>query len=287
MRRLSLLLLLFALAGLAAGRAGAEVTIPNTEERVMHARDDGREYRIFVARPAGPPPAAGFPVLYVLDANAVFATVVETVRVQGRRTDATGVLPAIVVGIGYPTDGPYDGDRRIRDFTMPADPARLPRRPDGSPWPANGGADVFLRFIEEELKPAIERDLPVDRSRQALFGHSLGGLFVLHTLFTRPESFRAYAAVSPSIWWNDRAILGEERGFAARADRPPGRRVLIAVGGEERQRNMADDSRALGERLGALDGLRVTQRTFEGENHASVVLPAINHALRTALGPAP
>lgn len=284
MRRLAFLFLPLLLA--AAPAAADPVTVPDSEVRVMHARDDGREYRILVARPAGPPPPAGFPVLYVLDGNAAFATVAEAVRVQGRRTAATGVAQAVVIGIGYPTDEPYDDTRRIRDFTTPADPARLPPRPDGSPWPANGGADAFMRFLVEEVKPAIAADIPVDRTRESLFGHSLGGLFVLHTLFTRPDAFRAYAAISPSLWWNDRAILEEERRFAA-APPTPGSRLLIAVGGLERQRNMVGEAEDLAARLSTLDGLQVVQRTFEGENHASVVPTALSHALRTTLGPAP
>lgn len=289
----TLVLLALLLTGPIREATSAEVVIPRSEQRVLHARSDAREYRIFIAKPDGPPPAAGFPVLYVLDANAVFGTVVEAVRVQSRRTAATGVVPAIVVGIGYPTDGPFDEGRRILDYTTPADPARLPPRPDGRPWPANGGADAFLRFIEDELKPAIERDFPVDRTRQAIFGHSLGGLFVLHTLFTRPDAFHAYAAVSPSIWWNDGVILDEERRFAAAP--PADIRVLIAVGEREQApgslqlgpRRMVDDARALAERLSARTGVRVTHRTLEGENHASVLLPAINHALRVALAPTP
>lgn len=286
MRRLARLILPLLLAASPATAQPSAVTVPNSEVRVMHARDDGREYRILVARPAGAPPPAGFPVLYVLDGNAAFATVAEAVRVQSRRAAATGVAPAVVVGIGYPTDGPYDETRRIRDFTTPADPARLPPRPDGSPWPANGGADAFLRFLVEEVKPAIARDVPVDRTRDALFGHSLGGLFVLHTLFTRPDSFRAYAAISPSLWWNDRAILEEERRFAASSP-PSGRRLLIAVGGLERQRNMVDDAEALAARLSAPGTLQVVQRTFEGENHGSIVPTALSHALRATLGPVP
>ena len=283
MRRLARLILALLLAG-GAPAAAEPVAVPDSEVRVMHARDDGRAYRILVARPAGPPPPAGFPVLYVLDGNAAFTTVAEAVRVQSRRTAATGVAPAVVVGIGYPTGGPYDETRRIRDFTTPADPSKLPPRPDGSPWPANGGADAFLRFLVEEVKPAIARDLPVDPTRDALFGHSLGGLFVLHTLFTRPDAFRAYAAISPSIWWNDRAILEEERRFAA-SPAPAGRRLLIAVGGLERQRAMVNDAEALAARLSRLGTLQVVQRTFEGENHASVVPTALSHALRTALAP--
>ncbi|MBW7460240.1 alpha/beta hydrolase, partial [Paenibacillus sepulcri] len=57
------------------------VTIPRTVQRVMHSRDGRSEYRICVAYPGEEAPPAGFPVIYLLDANAVFGTMVETMRV--------------------------------------------------------------------------------------------------------------------------------------------------------------------------------------------------------------
>ncbi len=66
------------------------------------------------------------------------------------------------------------------------------------PFPM-GGADDFLAFISADMKPLIESELAIDRGRQARFGHSVGGLFDVHVLFTRPESFESYVATSPSI----------------------------------------------------------------------------------------
>lgn len=46
-------------------------------------RDGGAPYRIFLRTPPGDRPAAGWPVLYMLDGNAVFATAADAIRVQG------------------------------------------------------------------------------------------------------------------------------------------------------------------------------------------------------------
>lgn len=268
----------------------------------MRARGGG-EYRIFIARPAAgiPAPAGGFPVIYALDGNTSFAILAQIVRARSSGPFA-GIEPAIVVGIGYPTDAAYDMDRRIFDDTPPAKVLRLAPRPDGTPWPAVGGADLFLDFIAAELMPAILCDCRGDRNRQALFGHSLGGLFVLHVLFTRPSLFRHYVAASPSIWWNDCFIHEEERAFtadlrsqAADAD------LLIAVGGEEQtltaaerarpdwearalwksQNRMLDNARALSQRLAAFEtsGLRTSYVEFAGEDHGSVVPAALSRAV--------
>src|SRR5687768_12731246 len=84
--------------------------MPDTEAWEIPGADG--VYRIFVSRPKGEPPEGGFPVLYVLDGNAMFAGFAETRRM----VEWTDAGKAIVVGVGYPTDMAYDV-RRIDDFT--------------------------------------------------------------------------------------------------------------------------------------------------------------------------
>ena len=98
-----------------------------------------------------------------------------------------------------------------------------------------GGADAFLAFIATDVKPLIESELAIDRGRQALFGHSFGGLFVLHVLFTRPESFQSYVAASPSITWGEPAITAAEARFTADPAHGPIR--LLATAGSTSSRS--------------------------------------------------
>lgn len=295
------------LAGAVNTAAGwPPVHLPRSHQRDMVSRKSRRPYRIFVSRPLLPPPDAGYPVIYLLDGNAAFATMTEAVTMQSARPEATGVAAAIVVGIGYATELPLDAERRTLDYTPPVDRTALPTlRPDGTPWPPTGGAGDFLDFIEDDLKPAIARDFPVDPQRQALFGHSFGGLFALYALFTRPGSFQAYVAGSPSIWFGERAILETEEMFAADAQRACSNlRLMIGVGGLEQsltpreredressprapwiERNrMVDNAREMATRLAALPGdrLHVEHVEFAGENHGSVVPALISRAVRFA-----
>lgn len=287
------------LSGPAAAGEPVPVTLPRTMQWDMVAGGDrARPYRIFASWPETPPPPEGWPVLYLLDGNSVFGTATEAMRVVGGHGAAVGIPPALVVAVGYPTEKAFDQPRRARDYTPPA--AGAPA--SGTPV-ATGGADAFLGFIEGELKPEVERRFRVDRSRQTLFGHSYGGLFVLHALFTRCESFQRFVAASPSIWWQDRAILDGERRFT---DAPPpaaaGCRLLVTVGGselqappgeppdparEERRRKarMEENARELVERLAALGprGPEVSFVSFAGENHGSVIPAAIGRAVAVAL----
>jgi predicted alpha/beta superfamily hydrolase len=279
-----------------------DAIIPRAEMRDMQS-GAGRAYRIFIGTPSGKAPPSGYPVLYLLDGNASFASAAVGVALQSRRPEVTGVTPAVVVGIGYPTDDYLDSARRTYDYT-PSVPARaLSPRADGSPWPPTGGADEFLDFLDGDLKPAIASEFPVDPDRQAIFGHSFGGLFVLHALFTRAGSFGRYVAASPSIWFGDCAILAEGDAFMARRPQTSGPDLLITVGEHEqaavgaeapavdvtarsdwRQRNrMVENARELAQSLAGRSAINVTFREFAGENHSSSLLPAINMALRFAL----
>ncbi|AOP17128.1 alpha/beta hydrolase [Bacillus licheniformis] len=264
------------------------VAIPGTEQRCMRSLDGSRTYRIFIAKPFGEQPPAGYPVIYLLDANSVFGTMVEALRMQSRRPDKTGVGTAVIVGIGYETDAPFDRGRYY-DFTLPESGAELPMRPDGADWPEPGGAKAFLSFIEQQLKPEIEQKFTIDVKRQAIFGHSLGGLFVLQTLFTKPDLFQTYIAGSPSIHWHP-SFFDKEHDFVSKLQEADGDvKVLLGAGELEKthKSGMNDNAKRLADRLAALEsqGVRAEYHEFKGEGHISVLPVLISRALRFAFKP--
>lgn len=104
----------------------------------------------------------------------------------------------------------FSGEERCYDFTPSVISKDAALKPDGKPWPKTGGAHHFFTFIEEELKPQIEKNFEIDKGKQTLFGHSLGGLFALHILFTNINAFQNYFISSPSIWWNNQSVLEKE-----------------------------------------------------------------------------
>ncbi|WMT43061.1 alpha/beta hydrolase-fold protein [Paenibacillus sp. D2_2] len=265
--------------------------IPNAEQWVITSRIERRTYRITIAHPIGEPPPGGYPVIYLLDGNSVFGTMVEALRLQCRRPEYTGVMPAIVVGIGYEMDDPY-AQERFYDLT-PLPSMEYRKRSDNEPIPEQGGAEVFLQFIEEELKPQIESEFLVDRTRQALFGHSLGGLFTVYALFRKPESYQYYVAGSPSLHWNKEYMLELENDFITRARKIPVHiQVLFGVGELEKSHECGNcaRARALTERLAAIStdiGVKAKYQEFEHEGHVSVLPVLISRALRFALHPDP
>lgn len=265
-----------------------KVDMPMTDRWVMHSRAEHRSYQIMVASPGGAPPRGGYPVIYLLDANSVFGTMAEAIRLQSRRPDKTGVVPAIVVGIGYQTEEPF-APERFYDYT-PRPATEYLRKFDGGDIPEQGGAAAFLQFIEEELKPHIEREFKVNRNRQSIFGHSLGGLFVLYALFAKPGLFQHYVAGSPSIHWNKSYLLELEREWALRMGKEAiDVRLLIGFGEREQSHTSGNCHRAkeLAGRLSSGSDRRVSveYKLFEDENHVSVLPVLISRTLQFALSP--
>jgi predicted alpha/beta superfamily hydrolase len=254
----------------------------------------GRTYRIFIKVPSAPPPAVGFPVIYILDGNWYFTMAAETAVLQA----ATGELPAaVLVGIGYPVEDQGKAvSLRVADLTLQARHGIPSRFKALKP----GGADAFYQAIVKEIRPFVERRAAINRKCQTLFGHSFGGLFVLHTMFAHPESFRTFVAASPAIWWGDNAVLTGEPRFVAALDRKKiSARLLMTVGSRERRAAGAPappgrpDRHMVGnveELLARLARYRSKNFDLEGdvvenEGHNSSIPTVINKALHFGLCP--
>src|SRR5262245_62975058 len=84
----------------------------------------------------------------------------------------------LVVGVGYRTPDDDENERLSgRDFTASVGPAS-----EGFDPALTGGADRFLGFLRDELRPWVEGRYDVDSSDSTFFGYSLGGLFATHVL---------------------------------------------------------------------------------------------------------
>jgi predicted alpha/beta superfamily hydrolase len=157
----------------------------------------GEDRTILVRTPPGyETNKLAYPVLYMTDGDAHIGHTASTIEFLARNGRMSEM---IVVGITN-TD-------RTRDLT----PAKA-TGPNAAQFPSAGGADNFLKFIETEVIPEIEKRYRVQPYR-VLAGHSFGGLFAVHALITRPELFNSYVAVSPSLQWSDEATLKRAEEF--------------------------------------------------------------------------
>ena len=68
------------------------------------------------------------------------------------------------------------------------------------------GADLSIKFLKEELIPFVEKNYRTNTFRIS-YGHSVGGLFTMYTLFNHPDMFTAYIAGSPWFQTNNQYWL--------------------------------------------------------------------------------
>ncbi len=131
-----------------------------------------------------------FPVLVLLDGEFNFEAVVGIMK---SNVNATLIPEMIIVGI--------PNTNRYRDLTT----SHIGDSNDPS-----GGADQFLKFIESELIPYVDQKYPTIDYR-TLFGHSLGGLFVVNTLLNHSHLFDNYLAIDPSLSMGNQKPLDQAR----------------------------------------------------------------------------
>ena len=244
----------------------------------LDSADGQRHYEVWLGKPDRAVPAAGYPVLYMLDGNAALGAL----KPADLRALNRGAGP-VLVAVGYAGSKRIDRDSRTLDYTPG------PRGSDPLTHLPSGGADAFLDLLEQRIKPAVAQRLVVDSQRQTLWGHSYGGLLVLDALLTRPHSFQHYAAASPSLWW-----WGPQRMAAALAEfgaRLPGQSTsLVLMRGEDEPGEPhaqptpgVPADQALQDLLKALrpmPGLQVKYQMFPGLNHGPMLEASLRYLLQ-------
>ena len=240
-------------------RQYSQVTIPDTEMRLLSSSYIDQEYSIHVALPPGYADSDKmYPTLYTTDADLIFGAITQVARLI-----AIGMkLPQLVIiGIGYPVHWTETQPYRARDY-VPAGWREDPR---------SGGGESFLRFVCEELIPWVDSEYRVDPGDICYVGDSLGGLFGCYVLLNRPDTFDRYLIGSPGIDKSASEVFRCESDYAANHSDLKAQ-VFMGVGSLERESRIANVRRLCGTLQGRdYDGLQLTMRIFEGQTHNSVV----------------
>jgi predicted alpha/beta superfamily hydrolase len=256
---------------------GEPETIDHSEVHVLPRSANGRDYRITVGVPDSylTRPDQRYPVIYVTDGYwdyKLFKSIV------GGLVYDKAMPEAIVVGIGYPGDTPDYGRLRRFDLTPVSDG-------EDDELGTSGHAGEFLDVIERQIIPFVEGRYRVDPSYRVLAGSSLGGLFALYTLFTKPALFAAYVAPSPATAFARGWLFGYEDAFA-RSRKPLAARLYMTVAEKEwpaiRDAGKKFDTQL---RAHAYPGLAYEFRVIDGERHAGTKPESFNRGVRFAFAP--
>ncbi len=213
-----------------------------------------------------------YPVIYLLDGSMDEDFIHIVGLVQYNTFSWINQIPkSIVVGIA-------NVDRK-RDFTSPTS-----FEIDKQHAPTGGGSERFISFIEKELQPYIDKNYKTNSSK-TLIGQSLAGLIATEILFTKPRLFNTYIIISPSLWWNDGALLKLHpeilnENFDAPTD-------ILGVGKEGLTPGldshvMEVDANLLADKIAQSKSknIKVYFDYLPNENHATVTHPAVFNAFR-------
>ena len=195
--------------------------------------DEKRDFIVYLPPQYEAEPNRRYPVLYLQDGQNLFDPDTSFIPGKywrvGESADelimAGMIEPLMIVGI-------YNSGRyRINEYTHVED-KRL----------GGGRADAYGQMLVEELKPFVDhhyRTLP-GIENCGLGGSSLGGLVSMYLALRYSWAFGKLAAMSPSVWWRNRAILKT----VAQIKGKPELRIWLDIGTKESQRALPD-ARAL------------------------------------------
>jgi uncharacterized protein len=202
-----------------------------------------------------------YPVMFVLDGDVHFHHTTGVARFLAANEFVPNML---VVAI--------ENTNRSRDLTPPTEDAELLAE-----LPAQGGADNFRSFLADELLPWVEAHYRTHPYR-ILVGHSLGGLFAIDTLISRPDLFHGYIAISPSLQWDRQSIVPRAEAFF---DATPELQAALFMTVADEGRGLLGGVRKL---AGVLDekapnGFEWRFEHMPEETHGSVPLRSTHHGL--------
>ena len=187
-----------------------------------------RDIVVYVPPDYDQQPERRYPVLYMHDGQNLFDAATafngqdwHVAQTADYAISAGLVEPLIVVGL-YNT-----GKTRLREYT----PTSVPRL-------GGGRADRYAKFLIEEVKPVVDRDYRTkqEASQTGIAGSSLGGLVSIYLGLKFSNVFSKIAALSPSVWWNQRVIVR----FAQAAPVEPRPRIWLDIGTREGPRIVDD-----------------------------------------------
>lgn len=269
-----LFLFLLGLAFFARAQSGPPVTLPNTEVRTIQSRIlNGETYELLVHFPADYNPRKPYDVLYVLDGLDGFPMAISCLGILHGECDKNYNEP-LLVGISDGTLIGKPGNKRDRDFTPTA---------FKTSWGSSGGGGgpAFLRFIEQEVIPFVEKQYPVTKKR-TLYGYSYGGLFMAYTLLTKPDLFTNILIGSPSLFADDAVILRKLEPAYAQTHKDLPVTVWLSVG--EADEYLVDDTKKLADVLKSRNypSLHLHNELVKGVNHLTGIQPGMLQAFKWA-----
>lgn len=223
--------------------------------------NEQRELQIFLPENYQANPNATYPVIYLLDGDYHFHAVSGMLDLMANKAQL--IPDVILVGIAD------KGTDKYRQYMTP-EALTSPLKAEDK-----GKANLFLSFINKELKPYINQNYRA-ADNNTLVGHSIGGLFVLNALVEQPDSFNNYISTSPSLWLNNQAFTKTASDKITKNSHKPVSLYLSL--GDETRMNQYGFINILDELQPANINWKFTH--YPDENHNSVALISLRNSFK-------
>ncbi|EMJ2323314.1 alpha/beta hydrolase [Salmonella enterica] len=234
--------------------------------------DGKRHYEVWIGVPDKKAPVSGFPVLYMLDGNAVMDRLSdEFLKEISKKT------PPVIVAIGYQTKLPFESESRAYDYT-PAN--KVPNSFDRY-GRKGGGSDIFRLLIKNNIMSVVEKNIKVNAKKRGIWGHSYGGLFVLDS-YLSSDLFSFYYSASPSLSRDNFALVNkiEKENKNLFMDK----NLYVMEGDGDKTRERDNKSNILNKTISMVSILRKNNVTvkydcYPGLTHGQMFTPSFESAL--------
>lgn len=143
-----------------------------------------------------------YPVLYLLDGDKFFNSFSSAAAQMS--SDASPQIPEMII-IGITSQD------RIKDSSPTHSKIGYSGKEEKG-YEMSGGADDFLKFIDTELVPYVDKTYRTNFYR-TFVGYSFTGLPILHSLFKKPSAFNSYLVIDFSAWWDNEVTLKNMKSF--------------------------------------------------------------------------
>ena len=266
----------------------------NSEGFVFHSKHVGDSLAVGVWQPPElfmqMIQAAGKPLdlVYLVDGSFALGQAAGIAGLQYADALKPGFPPLLLVGIDYLVDKP---NARTRDYTHTDLAVKLT---PGETTPENtiGGADSFLRFLEEELDPMIRSKYNVTHEPAGILGDSYGGTFTFHAFRRQSKLFNKYFLGSPGLFTTGVDYLGEIAQLLE-GELVHDTRMYLTFGGMEMNggyptyEDMGRNYNKLVSILTKANNpqLEFLSKIYANHTHTTIVVPAYNDAMLYLYGP--
>lgn len=203
MRKLIILLIITVISNSSYGQNEKDIIIGKRLTIKSEILNSDREISVYLPNSYNDNNYINYPVLYLLDGRKFinsFSGVITQLS-----SDASPQLPEMIV-IGITSQD------RVKD-SSPTNSLIGYTNQEEKGLEVSGGADNFLKFIQMELIPFVEKNYRTN-SYRTLVGYSFTGLPVLQALFSIPETFNSYLVIDFSAWWDDEIMKQRLKKFS-------------------------------------------------------------------------